>query len=230
MASQVSQLGGTSSAGIVLERRMCVADNRKLTLAKLREYSRHHKNSPPAAEPRPRVSFESVVGWCARRGIALETEDDMKISHTHFLYAAAIVAIMGCVAQAARADAVRPAIEAANADFSAAVAKGDGAAMAALYAADGQVMPAGSDPIRGTEAIQNFWQGALNTGIGAVGLKTLEVFGRGPTATEVGQYELRDKAGKVIDHGKYIVVWRNVAGKWKLLRDMFSTNVAPPSK
>src|SRR6267378_4065516 len=96
-----------------------------------------------------------------------------------------------CLAPAAYADGVRTAIEAANAQFSAAVAKGDGAALAALYSTDGQVMPAGSAPIRGTEAIQKFWQGALDSGVAAVGLKTIDVFGRGPTATEVGEYELR---------------------------------------
>ena len=90
-------------------------------------------------------------------------------------------------------------------------------------------MPAGSDPIRGAEAIQKFWQGALDSGVAAIRLKTIEVFGHGPTATEVGEYELRDKAG-VLDHGKYIVVWQHADGKWKLLRDMFSTNVPPPKK
>jgi uncharacterized protein (TIGR02246 family) len=131
---------------------------------------------------------------------------------------------------AAYADGVKSAIEAANGEFSAAAAKGDGAALASLYSPDGQVMPAGSDPIRGAEAIQKFWQGALDSGVAAVGLKTIEVFGHGPTATEVGEYELRDKAGKLLDHGKYIVVWRQADGKWKLLRDMFSTNVPPPKK
>ena len=131
---------------------------------------------------------------------------------------------------AAYADGVRSEIEAANAQFSSAAAKGDGAALAALYAPEGQVMPAGSDPIRGAQAIQKFWQGALDSGVAAIGLKTIDVFGRGPTATEVGEYELRDKAGKVLDHGKYIVVWQRADGKWKLLRDMFSTNVAPPKK
>ena len=133
-----------------------------------------------------------------------------------------------CLTPAAFADGVKAAIEAANAQFSAAAAKGDGAALAALYSLDGQVMPAGSDPIRGTEAIQKFWQGALDSGVAAIGLKTIDVFGHGPTATEVGEYELRDKAGKVLDHGKYIVVWQHADGKWKLLRDMFSTNVPPP--
>ena len=146
-----------------------------------------------------------------------------------YMYAAVLVASIGCAAQPACADGVRSSIEAANAVFSAAAAKGDGAGLAALYAAEGQVMPAGSEPIRGTAAIQKFWQGALDSGIAGVGLKTLEVFAHGATATEVGQYELRDKAGKVLDHGKYIVVWRHEDGKWKLLRDMFSTNV-PPAK
>jgi uncharacterized protein (TIGR02246 family) len=134
-----------------------------------------------------------------------------------------------CLTTAVFADGVKGAIEAANSQFSAAAAKGDGAALAALYSPDGQVMPAGSDPIRGAEAIQKFWQGALDSGVAAIGLKTIEVFGHGPTATEVGEYELHDKTGKVLDHGKYIVVWQHADGKWKLLRDMFSTNV-PPKK
>jgi len=135
-----------------------------------------------------------------------------------------------CLTPAAYADGVKAAIEAANAQVSVAVVKGDAAGLAALYSTDGHLMPAGSDPIRGTEAIQKFWQGGLDSGIAAIGLKTIEVFGHGPTVTEVGEYELRDKAGKVLDHGKYIVVWQHVDGKWKLLRDMFSTNVPPPKK
>jgi ketosteroid isomerase-like protein len=86
----------------------------------------------------------------------------------------------------AHAEGVKSAIEAANAQFSAAAEKGDGAALAALYSPDGQVMPPGSDPIRGTEGIQKFWQGALDSGVAAIGLKTIEVFGHGTTATEVG--------------------------------------------
>jgi uncharacterized protein (TIGR02246 family) len=138
--------------------------------------------------------------------------------------------LCACLIGGARAEGVRSAINAANGQFSTAAAKGDGAALAALYAPGAQVMPAGSEPIRGTDAIQKFWQGALDSGVAAVKLKTIEVFGHGPTATEVGEYELRDKADKVLDHGKYIVVWRQSDGAWKLLRDMFSTNVPPPKK
>jgi uncharacterized protein (TIGR02246 family) len=160
----------------------------------------------------------------------MERVAHMKITRLDSLCAAVIAAFVGYLAQPAHADGVRSAIEAADAQFSAAAAKGDGAGLAALYAADGQLLPAGSDVIRGRDAIQKFWQGALDSGIAGVGLKTLEVFAQGPTVTEVGQYELSDKAGKVLDHGKYIVVWRREGGHWKLLRDMFSTNVPAPKR
>jgi ketosteroid isomerase-like protein len=154
----------------------------------------------------------------------------MKTTQLDLLCAVMLVALASFLTQPVYAEGVRSDIDAANARFSALVAKGDGAGLAALYAADGQVLPAGSDPIKGPQAIQKFWQGAFDSGIAAIGLTTIEIFGHGPTATEVGEYELRDKVGKVLDHGKYIVVWRHEGSKWKLLRDMFSTNVPPPKK
>ena len=151
----------------------------------------------------------------------------MSILRNPVAWAAMACVFVGAVAHPARADEVRSAIEKADAEFTAAAVKGDAAAIARLYSADAQVMPAGSEPIRGAEAIQKFWQGAIGSGIAAVELKTLEVFSQGATATEVGQYQLRDKAGKTLDHGKFIVIWRREGGTWKLHRDMFSTNVAP---
>jgi ketosteroid isomerase-like protein len=139
----------------------------------------------------------------------------------------AVMALIG-FATPALAAGVRAAIEAANAKFSALAAQGDSAGLAGLYTKDAAVMPAGSEPIRGTEAIAKFWQGALASGVAAIELKTVEVYGQGMTVTEVGEYALRDKVGKVLDRGKYIVIWRQDNGQWKLLRDMFSTNVPPP--
>ncbi len=122
----------------------------------------------------------------------------------------------------------RSAIEAANASFAALIAKGDSAGVAKLYAKNGAVMPPGSESIKGSEAIARYWGGALASGVAGVDFKTVEVYGQGKTATEVGEYTLRDKAGKTLDHGKYIVIWRQEDGEWKLLRDMFSSNAPPP--
>jgi uncharacterized protein (TIGR02246 family) len=130
-------------------------------------------------------------------------------------------------AAGAQAEDVKAAIKAANAQMEALFGKGDAAGVAALYAADGQVLPVGMEPVQGADSIAKFWQGAMGSGIAAVTLTTVELYPAGSTATEVGQYALADKTGKNIDHGKYIVIWKKSDGKWKLLRDMFSTNVAP---
>jgi ketosteroid isomerase-like protein len=124
---------------------------------------------------------------------------------------------------------VRAEIEAANRQFEAEAAKGDGKAVAALYTASGQALPAGSDVVSGTEAIGKFWQGVFDSGVKGVRLKTLEVDSIGDSAHEVGQYELLDAAGKTLDRGKYVVIWKKDGGRFKLHRDIWTTSM-PPSK
>ena len=138
--------------------------------------------------------------------------------------------VVACsLAVPAHAEDVRAAIEAGNKKFQDAAAKGDGAAVAALYTSDAQLLPAGSDFVNGTAAIQKFWQGVLDSGIRAATLKTVEVEGHGMVAHEVGQYELRDQAGKILDKGKYVVIWKKVGAQWKLHRDIWTTSL-PPAK
>jgi hypothetical protein len=42
---------------------------------------------------------------------------------------------------------------------------------------------------------------------------------------EPSGYELRDKAGKVLDHGKYIVIWRREGGNWMFA--VFNERIGP---
>lgn len=123
----------------------------------------------------------------------------------------------------------RAAIETANRAFEGAVTKGDGAAMAALYTAQAQLLPFGSDVVSGTPAIAKFWQGVIDSGIAGGSLKTLEVEAHAGTAHEVGQYELKGKAGQVLDRGKYVVIWKQEGGRWKLHRDIWTSSM-PPAK
>lgn len=148
------------------------------------------------------------------------------MKNSHYLGPVMLVTLMA-LAVPAYADDTQAAIEAANAQLSAAVSKGDSKAVAALYTPNAQLLPEGSDPVKGTAAIQKFMQGALDSGVAALNLKTLEVYGHGSTASEVGEYEMHDKSGNAIDHGKYVVIWRRSGGQWKLHRDIFTTSVAP---
>jgi uncharacterized protein (TIGR02246 family) len=123
---------------------------------------------------------------------------------------------------------VRHAIEAANAVFMATFAKGDAAGLAALYGAKGQILPPNAGPVQGAGAIQAFWQGALDMGIASAKLETLEVEGHGDTAIEVGKYGLYAQGGQELDAGKYIVVWKDEDGQWKLHRDIYNSSKPAP--
>ena len=124
---------------------------------------------------------------------------------------------------------LRKAIGAANSEFMARFAAGNGAGVAELYTEDGQLLPPKSEPIAGHAAIGALWQGAMDSGVKGAKLEVVEVEGMGKTTVEVGRYALSDAEGKVLDHGNYVVIWRKVEGQWKLHRDIWNSNVPPPA-
>jgi ketosteroid isomerase-like protein len=137
----------------------------------------------------------------------------------------ACIALLG--ATPATADDVRAEIEAANKVWEAAAGRGDGPAVAALYTENGQLLPPQSDVVAGTDAIGAFWQAVFDSGVKGVSLMTSEVESHGDTAHEVGTLELRDADGRVLDQGKYIVIWKKVGTSWKLHHDIWNTSLAP---
>jgi ketosteroid isomerase-like protein len=117
-------------------------------------------------------------------------------------------------------------INTTNDAFLAALARGDAAAMADAYTENGAVLPTNSEIIRGKQAIQAFWQGALDgLGLKSAGLETVELVPHGDMAYEVGEYILRGAGGSVFDQGKYIVIWKQEAGQWKWHRDIFNSSL-----
>ncbi|MFI5396614.1 MAG: YybH family protein [Candidatus Binatia bacterium] len=119
---------------------------------------------------------------------------------------------------------VASAIRAANAKFMETLKRGDAAGVAALYTATGQLLPAHSEFVTGPEAILNFWKAAMDMGVKEATLETLEVEDHGDTAIEVGRYRMMVEGGQLADAGKYVVVWKNVGGAWKLHWDIWTTS------
>jgi ketosteroid isomerase-like protein len=101
---------------------------------------------------------------------------------------------------------------------------------AAAYTTNAQVFPPNSDVIAGLPGIQTFWQGAMHMGIKAVKLETLEVDGAGQMAHEVGRYTLQGEGDQVIDAGKYVVIWQQEGGQWKLHRDIWNSSQPTPGR
>lgn len=119
----------------------------------------------------------------------------------------------------------RAAIAAANQKFMQSFAQQDAGAIAALYTESGQLLPGNSDFVTGTAAIQGFWQGAMEMGIKAVKLEGVELEIHGETAVEVGKYTLGAEGGQTLDQGKYVVVWKNDGGDWRLHRDIWNSSM-----
>ena len=122
---------------------------------------------------------------------------------------------------------VRAAIEAVNAKFGAAWGKKDAAAVTALYTANATLLPPNVARVTGAEAILEFWKAALAAAPPAAKLTSTEVEAHGDTAHEVGTYQMFASDGKVVDTGKYVVVWKREGGQWKLHRDIWNSDMAP---
>lgn len=120
----------------------------------------------------------------------------------------------------------RAAIEAANAKFSEVFARGDAAALAALYTADATLLPPGETMLEGSAAIGEYWKKSHDSGVASAKLTTEQVERDGDVAIETGKVELVVRApGKpeAKAYAKYLVVWKLQAdGTWKMHRDIWN--------
>ena len=123
---------------------------------------------------------------------------------------------------------VHDAIAAANEILMTTYSRGDAAGLTAVYTENGQMLVSNMDFVTGAQAIQTTFQAFMDMGIKAIKLETIEVEGYGDTASEVGKYTLEGEGGQVLDQGKYIVIWKQEAGQWKLHRDIFNTSMLAP--
>ncbi|HEU0154585.1 MAG TPA: SgcJ/EcaC family oxidoreductase [Stellaceae bacterium] len=116
-------------------------------------------------------------------------------------------------------------IQQLNDKWMAAFDKGEAAALAAMYAPDAYVLPAGAEMAKGRQAIGAFWQGATKQ-LGDAKLVTVDVLPLGRRAArEIGTFSFKTKAQppqEVV--GKYAVVWRKIGGRWLLATDIWNMN------
>lgn len=123
---------------------------------------------------------------------------------------------------------MRAVIKAANDEFMTAFNSGDAAGLAALYTEDGQLMPPNAGSMTGRKAVQGFWQAVMDMGVKKAAIITGEVEGHGDTAIEVSRFQLFGEGEQELDQGKFIVVWKQVDGQWRLHRDIFNSSNPPP--
>jgi len=124
----------------------------------------------------------------------------------------------------------RSSIEAENAKFIEALKKGDSVAIASNYSQDAWILPPNSEPVKGND-IAAFWGSFIRMGVKDLKLTIDDVTGNEDQLVETSKYEIYGAENKLLDKGKYIVVWKPVNGTWKMYRDIFNTSMpAAPAK
>lgn len=127
-------------------------------------------------------------------------------------------------AAGARAD-----IEKLAQQFSAAAGKGDADALAAMYADDAQMFPPNAEAVSGRENIRALWQSFVDQGMKGLQFEIVGVERHGNVIVETGKYVLTGDAGKELDRGKYVVVWKRSGKSWQLYRDIWNSSLPAPA-
>jgi ketosteroid isomerase-like protein len=109
-------------------------------------------------------------------------------------------------------------IENNDKQFSEDYRNGDSVALAAHYAKDGQF---GS--LKGKEILSawgNSIRNSIKNNTRNLIFTTTTLTGDNEFLVELGIYEIKDDKNNVKGKGKYVVVWKQEDGKWKLYRDI----------
>ena len=114
------------------------------------------------------------------------------------------------------------AMKATNALFNEEViGKGNIDALEKIYTVDARVLPPGADMVSGRSAIQQFWAGAREgLGLRRAFLVTVDAMLAGDGVVEIGRADLETASGGLTV--KYVVFWRQEAGRWKWHVDIWN--------
>ena len=127
-------------------------------------------------------------------------------------------------------DSAKADIAASNNSFGKLWAAGDSTAFGNCYTSDAQLNAPNMERMTGSAAAISFFNGGHSMGIRGGSLNTEEVMGGPEVVGETGKYVITDSAGKAMDKGKYLVLWKQENGKWKMHRDIWnSDNPMPPA-
>ena len=121
---------------------------------------------------------------------------------------------------------VKSSIAATNQRFMDAFSRNDAADIAALYTEDAKLLPPGAPMMTGKQAVQSFWQAAMDMGITDAKLETVELESQGNLASEIGRFTLTIQQESTKMEGKYVVVWKKEDEDWKLHFDIWNTDAA----
>ena len=107
-----------------------------------------------------------------------------------------------------------------------ALARGDAADAAALYAEDGKLLTPAARLIEGRGQIEAYWRAGISVGLSGIELEVEEVETGPEFAVEIGRYAFTlavEAGGPTVDRGKYVVLHRRQPdGSWRRGVEVFN--------
>lgn len=124
--------------------------------------------------------------------------------------------------------AVRQEIAALNEQFTQAHLTGDVALIDAMFTADAVSHPPGTASVRGPQALHDFTVAYIALGISEFREESSEFYGNAELVVDAGTYVVTFGPDYVTERGKYLNVWRNVNGSWKIQSNIWNTDAVTP--
>jgi ketosteroid isomerase-like protein len=93
------------------------------------------------------------------------------------------------------------------------------------FTEDAKIFPPNSDIVVGQKAIAQLNYDWVNYGIYEFKEETISFYGNEDYLIDEGSYYLRYGAENTIDKGKYINIWKNIEGEWKIYSNIWNTNL-----
>ena len=124
--------------------------------------------------------------------------------------------------------ATRELIAQQNQHFTEAHITGDVAAIDAMFAPDARSYPPGAPAAIGLPAIHALTVDFLRAGITEFHEETTAFYGNAEYAIDEGIYVLR-YGGGVTERGKYVNVWKQVNGTWRIQANIWNTDPPVPT-
>lgn len=121
-------------------------------------------------------------------------------------------------------DSARKEIDKANIEFVDLFNKSDSVGLANMFTVDGKSMEPNEPAFIGRKEIQKHYSKVMNDGANKLGLTTTGLWGDEKMLAEEGEFTFMEKNGKLLDKGKYIVLWKMEDGRWKLYRDCYNSD------
>src|ERR1700727_1512409 len=136
---------------------------------------------------------------------------------------------LNCLAQQttnANLEEAKKAIAASNGILFQAFVKGDSSIFIDRYAKDCWIMPPNAPALCGADAPYEFFKTAYyKFGLRNGKFITIDVFGDAVDfVTEEGFWQSFDAKNKLVDNGKFLVLWKKTPDGWKMFRDSFNSD------